>query len=143
MPSGVYVRSENYKKSVSLRFKGKKLTKQHRINIGKGSLGHTLSQEARLNIGNAHKGKKLSIETKRKIGVASYKGEKVTYIAKHMWLYRKFGKANRCDQADETCKGRFEWSNVSNEYYRNIDDWQQLCASHHKRYDIEHKKGNK
>lgn len=66
----------------------------------------------------------------------SYKGENAGYCSKHGWIKKIYGKANKCKIQDETCKGRFEWSNKDHKYSRNLEDWQMLCCSHHKRYDI-------
>jgi hypothetical protein len=65
----------------------------------------------------------------------TYKRTDVTYLALHKRLYRKLGKAIKCAQADETCSKTFEWSNISHEYKDDLNDWQQLCASHHRRHD--------
>lgn len=63
-------------------------------------------------------------------------GDDVRYAGLHSRLYRERGaaSAHACAQADETCKGRMEWANISGEY-RGVDDFQPLCHSHHVRYD--------
>ena len=58
------------------------------------------------------------------------------YIRIHQWIGQTLGKANHCDTADGTCSTSFQHANISQEYKWDISDWQQLCASHHKRYDI-------
>jgi NUMOD3 motif len=97
-----------------------------------------------------NKGIPHSLEHKRKIGDAnrgkkygafaysnrlSWKGEDVGYLGLHAWVRRCLGKAQFCEHADSTCKGRFEWANKNHEYKRELDDWLQLCVSHHRRYD--------
>lgn len=84
----------------------------------------------------------MPLETKLKIGLAQkdnksarWKGDDVGYSGVHIWVYKEKGKANRCEFADDTCSSFFEWSNISQLYRRNIDDWRQLCRSHHSRYD--------
>ncbi len=52
-------------------------------------------------------------------------------VIKHFW-----GKAIKC----ELCKGknkskRYEWSNKNHKYTLNRKEWQQLCATCHRRYD--------
>lgn len=64
-----------------------------------------------------------------------WKGDEVSYLGMHGWVARRLGKARICEYADNSCKGRFEWSNKSQQYKRDLDDWQQLCISHHRRYD--------
>lgn len=64
-----------------------------------------------------------------------WKGEKVSYSGVHKWVYRHKGKATVCELQDETCSSKYEWSNISGSYKRDFNDWQQLCASHHRRTD--------
>ena len=65
----------------------------------------------------------------------SWKGEEVSYRNLHKWVERKLGRPEKCEFANDTCSGRFQWSNVSGQYYRELGDWQRLCGSHHKRLD--------
>ena len=58
------------------------------------------------------------------------------YMGKHRRIWRKFGKANRCD--NPLCKGEsktFGWSNVSGKYKANKKDWKQMCTSCHMNKD--------
>lgn len=76
-----------------------------------------------------------------------WKGEDASYQAKHIWLYKNFGKATRCENKAcvyprknlfgqiLTIPTRFEWANISGKYIRDINDWKQLCASCHRKYD--------
>lgn len=64
------------------------------------------------------------------------KGKKLSeYIAVHMWVYRHYGKAIKCENCKENKGYRFEWANISGKYKRDIIDWQQLCQSCHKKHD--------
>lgn len=65
----------------------------------------------------------------------AWKGDEVGYSGVHQWVYRQRGRAIMCEFVDETCSTHFEWSNISHEYKRDLSDWQQLCVSHHRRYD--------
>lgn len=67
----------------------------------------------------------------------AWKGEFAKYYAKHEYIRRNHGEANKCEKEDQTCLGRFEWSNKDHKYSRDIKHWQQLCRSHHKKYDLE------
>ena len=58
------------------------------------------------------------------------------YRQAHYWLKRKYDFAICCEMKDKTCIGRFEWSNKSGKYKKIRSDWQQLCVSHHRRYDF-------
>src|SRR6185369_17241561 len=63
-----------------------------------------------------------------------------TYI--HKWVRTEKGKASgyKCELSDETCKGKIEWSNISHEYKRDVNDFRPLCISHHRRADFNHKR---
>ena len=67
-----------------------------------------------------------------------WKGDGVGYFALHAWLNRNKGKANHCENTD--CKGRkpkkFEWSNISGEYKRDINDYESLCIKCHRAKDL-------
>lgn len=76
-----------------------------------------------------------------------WKGDKVGYFALHNWISRQLGKANHCDNRNciyprynsrkvlLKAPKRFEWSNISGLYKRDLSDWQQLCPSCHQKYD--------
>ena len=53
-----------------MAFKGKKLTEEHKMKIGKANSGKIFSKEHRRKLGEAHKEKKLSDKTKKKMGEA-------------------------------------------------------------------------
>lgn len=57
------------------------------------------------------------------------------YIATHMWVYRHYGKATKCEKCNQKKGYRFEWANISGDYKRDISDWMQLCQSCHKKQD--------
>lgn len=65
----------------------------------------------------------------------NWTGDKPKYWAVHTWVHKKYGKATKCEFADSTCSIHYEWSNKSREYFRDRSDWQELCVSHHRRYD--------
>lgn len=57
-----------------------------------------------------------------------------TYVAVHLWLHRKYGKASRCEHCKQD-KHLYHWANISGEYRRDISDWKQLCVSCHRKMD--------
>lgn len=79
---------------------------------------------------------KLNLQGKERDN-QNWKGDNATYSAIHDWIRRKLGKANKCEQCGKT-KGKIEWSNKNHLYKREISDWQQLCVSCHKIYDIQY-----
>lgn len=64
-------------------------------------------------------------------------GDKVQYGGIHVWLYRNFGKASKCENVN--CPGictRFEWAKIEGFLYqRRRENFFQLCASCHRKYD--------
>jgi len=58
MPSGVYKRTEEIKKILSLAHLGKKFSKEHRKNISLGNLGRKFSKKAKKKISDAQRGEK-------------------------------------------------------------------------------------
>lgn len=93
------------------------------------------------------KGAKHSDEAKEKNRVAhvgkrtgksnnKWKGNRVGYHALHDWIRDNYGRPTKCE--NKTCprtSSSYQWSNVSGQYKRHKEDWQQLCASCHKKYD--------
>lgn len=65
-----------------------------------------------------------------------WKGDKASYAAKHMWIRYHFGKATECESCGKNDKRMYHWSNISGDYLRERDDWQQLCVPCHKQFDL-------
>jgi hypothetical protein len=69
------------------------------------------------------------------MGATNFWGTDGQYKYLHRWIGKTAGKPDYCEQADETCKGKFEWANKSGEYLKVVTDWVRLCRSHHRRFD--------
>lgn len=70
----------------------------------------------------------------------SWKGDRVGYGALHEWIYKKVGKASKCELcgANRIPKGKkrwFHWANKSKKYKRDLSDWWQLCIKCHRKED--------
>jgi hypothetical protein len=61
----------------------------------------------------------------------------------HRWVVRTLGKAYKCSKDATHQSKRFDWSNISRQYLRNIEDWQQLCRACHRQYDGVTEEGRK
>lgn len=72
----------------------------------------------------------------------NWKGDAVGYQAVHSWIKREYGRPTKCEFCKTENALRFEWSNISGEYKRDISDWQRLCTRCHANYDLE-KSGKK
>lgn len=62
-----------------------------------------------------------------------WKGDNVGYFALHSWIQRKKGRAKKCERCDST--DWVQWANKSFEYKRDLNDWLELCAKCHRKYD--------
>lgn len=60
-------------------------------------------------------------------------GEDVTYGTLHNWVSRNKEKTGVCAECGK--RGRTDWANISYEYRRDLDDWQELCHRCHLRGD--------
>jgi hypothetical protein len=58
-----------------------------------------------------------------------WKGDKVGYTALHNWIKRRLEKPELC--ADCNVKKAIDLANISQEYKRNINDWEWLCRKCH------------
>lgn len=65
----------------------------------------------------------------------AWKGDKASYVAIHIWVSRKLGKANKCEDCQSLANKKYEWANISGKYKRDISDYKQLCTSCHRKYD--------
>lgn len=107
-----------------------------------------------------NKGKSYSDETKKKISESKkgsvpwnkgikytaiigerhsmWSGDSVGYGALHSWISRNKGKANHCENKDCLSRNpkKFEWSNISGEYKRDINDYESLCIKCHRKKDL-------
>lgn len=95
-------------------------------------------KEFRLLSSDSHRGQKAWNEGLKGFlaGSSHYKWNKGTstkYSALHNWVKRRLGKAGSCIKC--LSNENIQWSNISNEYKRDLDDWQQLCVKCHKEYD--------
>jgi len=92
------------------------------------------------------RGKRISIGTEFKKGIVpwnkgkdffpkTYKGDKVGNRVLHNWVARKLGKPSLCWHCGTTTAKRFEWSNISRTYKRDLNDYQRLCTRCHMDYD--------
>lgn len=101
----------------------------------KNFLGKTHSEEVRKRLSEAKMGSKNPMFGRTQEKSPNWKGDDVGYFGVHSWLYRMYGKATKCEICKCTDSSRYEWSNITGEYRRDIEDWQQLCKKCHNDYD--------
>jgi hypothetical protein len=64
----------------------------------------------------------------------------IAYVTAHTRVYKARGKADHCSIEDcDTGSTTFHWANLTGSY-ADIDDYVQMCASHHFRYDRERRR---
>ena len=75
-------------------------------------------------------------EVKRKLSYSktdernpSWKGDSVSLYGLHRWVERKIGRPDKCS----LCKtvGKVDLANISQEYKRDLSDWEWLCRKCH------------
>lgn len=64
-------------------------------------------------------------------------GMEMTYSSVHTWVRRVAGKPSYCEICKSSNKDRYDWSNISGKYLRDLSDWQRLCRKCHIDFDIE------
>lgn len=65
----------------------------------------------------------------------NYKGNNAGYMAKHLWISKKYGKLRICQLCGTREAKYYDWANVSGKYKREISDWLRLCRNCHKQFD--------
>jgi hypothetical protein len=149
MTSGIYKRSEEHRKKMSLSHLGK----------SSGMLGKFHSEETRRKISEAlkgkmpkninqikgwYKGKHLSEEHKRNMVLNhkrgkewwNWKGDKAGKYALHIWLWKNKPKPLFCEECGEN--KRLDLANIKNhKYTRNPKDYRWLCRGCHIKFDRE------
>ena len=105
------------------------------------------------------KGKKMSREFGEKIAKRNssklreesygWKGDRINYGAKHYRVYAEKGKPNKCvskeciyprkgfDGKQIQKPGRYEWATIHGRGGLDINDYIELCASCHRKYDLD------
>lgn len=107
-----------------------------------------------------NKGKKWSNETKQKMREAKLRNpvkywlgkkrptivgklnpawnENIGYYALHIWVAKNLGKPKKCEFCGN--ERNLHWASKSHKAKRDLQDYLSLCASCHKKYDIEYAK---
>lgn len=132
MPIGIYKRTKEHNKKISIAKKGKpawnkgkKMSKEQKIKISSALLGRKLSKEHRLKIGKSEKGEKHF----------AWKGENASYRAVHSWISKWKGKPKMCEMCGTIKNITYHWANIDHKYRRVLDDYIRLCVKCHRKYD--------
>lgn len=150
------------KKKISISLKGRKhglMTQEHKDAIRRCLTGRKRSgdpknwkhtKKTKIKMRMSQLGKKQSSEHIRK-RVEKLIGQKRTSEGKNHWNWKDgdigkkakhdrieklLGKPNYCEHCKKSDKKRYHWSNKDHKYSCKLQDWQRLCASCHKKYDL-------
>lgn len=116
--------------------------------IGISRRGKKHSEESKKKMSEARKGKTASIETKKKMSITrqgkpaywcrdekhpKWKGDNAGYTALHIWARRRLKKPEKCQKCNKIPKSKIglDLANISQEYRREITDWEWLCRKCH------------
>jgi hypothetical protein len=66
----------------------------------------------------------------------NWKGDDVGYSGIHFRIKKRLGEPRYCEVCKKTNKKKYEWSNKDHKYSLKVNDWQRLCSSCHKKYDL-------
>lgn len=69
----------------------------------------------------------------------NWKGEDIAYAGAHKRVSRIRGVPSLCENCGAT-EGRFEWASLTGSY-TNVWDYKRLCASCHRRFDLDRTDG--
>jgi hypothetical protein len=119
--------------------KGAVFTEEHRRKMSlaaKARIRPPMSEETKRKIYLAKIGKprpdmignKLTLGMKGKKS-KRWKGDNVGYYALHTWIARELGKASYCSRNITHKSPRYHWANISGEYKRDLNDYEQVCPS--------------
>lgn len=67
-------------------------------------------------------------------------GRTTEYRMLHYWVEQQLGKPNICSSCGTTNESKFEWSNISGEYKKDVSDWERLCWRCHRKKDNQMRK---
>lgn len=68
---------------------------------------------------------------------ANWKGDKALYAALHLRVRSARGEPSGCRCGAAGCA--YEWANLTGDYC-NVDDYESMCVSCHRRYDIKRRR---
>ena len=108
----------------------------HRINLSKAIRNRKLTQEWKDNISKAHIG--IIIPSMRGDLHPNWKGPAAGISGIHKWVRSRKVKPEKCELCNK--KRKLQLSSKNHAYTRDINEYQYLCISCHRKWDIEHNK---
>lgn len=65
-----------------------------------------------------------------------WKGDDIKKSAAHKRMIKKYGQPDYCEHCKRIDKKKYEWANKDHKYSLKVSDWQRLCTSCHRKYDV-------
>lgn len=139
---GLYCKKCGYKHRIRPRGLKYILVKKNPTSFKKGMTPWNKGTKGliKVNSGSIKKGERRGIKTEftseKTFGKNNYnwRGDEVGYYSLHLWIYRNYGKPDKC----ENCKSikNVQWASKNYKYTRNREDWIKLCFKCHRKYDV-------
>jgi len=114
--------TQEHRRHLSEALQGKKrplFSKEWRENMSKSGLGKKRTPEQKIKYSLSKLGKKNPL----------WKGDEVGLKALHEWVKRYKPKPKVCENCHK--KGWIDLANISQEYKRDLTDWEWLCRKCH------------
>lgn len=111
---------------------------EHSLKMSSYRIGKKMSEKSIEKISQYMKGKRHALGTKMEKSHL-WKGDKAKYVSIHCWVLNNYGRPLKCEVCGKEggSSRLYNWSNKDHKYKRAREDWQRLCASCHKKYDLE------
>ena len=116
--------------------------KGHKINLGRRGFKHTKETREKMSqaaLERDNTNQIASMPKGNKHWNWSENSSKISRVALHKRLYRKFGSASKFNCVDCVKKAQ-DWSNENEKYTDNRKDYKPRCRSCHMKYDFKRKK---
>jgi hypothetical protein len=120
--------------SQKLRGRKKIFSEQHKLNLSKALKGRKHTQECKDKISLAHKGKAM-LSTRGNLH-HNWKDQFASISAIHKWLRKRITKPIKCNICHKEKK--LQLSSKTHQYSREMSEYQYLCFSCHRKWDIQH-----
>ncbi len=126
--------SEDGKKRIGDFFRGKPIPEERKLKIKLNNAKYWLGKK-RLKETNLKISKKLTGKYKKEDN-PRWKGIDVCYKTLHVRVYDKRGMAKSCKVCGlNNPNKKYYWANLTGNYV-DINDYKEMCASCHKKYDL-------
>ncbi len=136
MPKGVFTRSPELKQQLAERARALNNDPEIRRKQSLNRKGRKFSLETRMKMSEAHIGFKRTLKYRKNLSLSklaeknpNWIGDKVGYSGIHAWIKRRLKKSDLCQDCKKVPP--HDLANISQEYKRELSDWEWLCRRCH------------